>query len=183
MRRNILSIMMAMALAMGVASCELERDHNGDLAGYWHLERIDTLQTGGVKDMSRDRVFWAVQGKLLMVRNTVEPYTGFFFRFDNSGEYLILSNPHSNGGHQTDGAEGDQPITDVKYLAPYGINSWKNISIMTSLPVRGLPFRPTSCGYTSKNYNGYTIGDTSTNESIAYVVYRVRGLYSALLIL
>ena len=175
--------MMAMALAMGVASCELERDHNGDLAGYWHLERIDTSQTGGVKDMSRDRVFWAVQGKLLMVRNTVEPYTGFFFRFDNSGEYLILSNPHSNGGHQTDGAEGDQPITDVKYLAPYGINSWKNISIMTSLPVRGLPFRPTSCGYTSKNYNGYTIGDTSTNESIAYVVYRVRGLYSALLIL
>ena len=49
--------MMAMALAMGVASCELERDHNGDLAGYWHLERVDTLQTGGVKDMSRDRVF------------------------------------------------------------------------------------------------------------------------------
>ena len=40
-----------MALAMGVASCELERDHNGDLAGYWHLERVDTLQTGGVKDM------------------------------------------------------------------------------------------------------------------------------------
>lgn len=123
MRRHILSIMMAMALTMGVASCELERDHNGDLAGYWHLERVDTLQTGGVKDMSRDRVFWAVQGKLLMVRNTVEPYTGFFFRFDNSGDYLILSNPHSNGGHQTDGAEGDQPITDVKYLAPYGINS------------------------------------------------------------
>ena len=34
MRRHILSIMMAMALTMGVASCELERDHNGDLAGF-----------------------------------------------------------------------------------------------------------------------------------------------------
>lgn len=123
MRRHILSIMMAMALAMGVASCELERDHNGDLAGYWHLERVDTLQTGGVKDMSRDRVFWAVQGKLLYLRDADHPDSCYFMRFVHSDGYLALSQPYYYGWHQDTEDGGDHPVTEARWLSRFGINA------------------------------------------------------------
>ncbi len=113
----------AMVIIQALSSCQIEHDSNGDFAGFWHLERIDTIETGGVKDMSNDYIFWAVQGQLIHVRNTQIPYTGYFFRFTNSGETLVLYQPYTNGGHQTGDSQGDLPVTDVSILAPYGINS------------------------------------------------------------
>ena len=73
--------------------------------------------------MSQEYYFWAVQGKLLHVRNTEDPYTGYFFRFRQTADSLVLSQPHSNGGHQSGNDDGDIPITDVKDLRRYGVNS------------------------------------------------------------
>lgn len=123
MRTPIIYSMLAMVgAALLATSCELEHSSNGKLDGFWHLERVDTLQTGGVFDMSQERYFWAVQGKLLHVRNTEDPYTGYFFRFSQTADSLILSQPHSNGGHQSGDDDGDIPITDVKDLRRYGVN-------------------------------------------------------------
>ena len=36
----------------GMTSCEVETSGNGELDGFWHLERIDSLQNGGSKDLT-----------------------------------------------------------------------------------------------------------------------------------
>lgn len=98
-RKYILpAVFAAMAFTQIFCSCQLEHDSNGNFAGFWHLERVDTLLTGGVRDMSGEYIFWAVQGKLIHVRDTQQPFTGYFFRFDNSGETLRLYQPYTNGG-------------------------------------------------------------------------------------
>ena len=43
---------MAAALAAGMQSCEIETSHNGDLDGFWHLTGVDTLATGGKRDLA-----------------------------------------------------------------------------------------------------------------------------------
>ena len=47
------------------SACTIETSDNGDLDGYWHLEQVDTLATGGKLNLSKERVFWGVQHKLI----------------------------------------------------------------------------------------------------------------------
>ena len=47
MKISILCIVPVLLL-MSLTSCEIETSENGDLDGYWHLEQVDTLATGGV---------------------------------------------------------------------------------------------------------------------------------------
>ena len=82
MNKNIASVFVLLMLVLGsvlLNSCEIESSDNGSLDGFWHLESIDTLATGGRSDYSKQRVFWGVQYKLLSVNN----YEGgrFYFRF------------------------------------------------------------------------------------------------------
>ena len=109
--------------AMMLAACDIENSHNGDLDGFWHLERVDTLKTGGVTDLRQKRIFWSVQAKLLLTKDLDNDPSGYIFRFSQEGEELILSQPHTNGGHQSGTDDGDQPVTDVRLIAPYGINN------------------------------------------------------------
>ena len=98
-------------------SCTFETSDNGDLDGYWHLTRVDTLATGGVCEMSERLVFWGVQGHLL---NAVDRRSGdanFLLRFDNNGTSLRLYEPYVN-----DRMVGDIAVDDASLLAPVGIN-------------------------------------------------------------
>ena len=52
-----------------VCSCELETSNNGDLDGMWHLVRVDTLSTSGVKYMEDDKIYWLFQFKLLQLED------------------------------------------------------------------------------------------------------------------
>lgn len=106
-----------------LASCELHTSDNGKLDGFWHLERVDTLATGGQKDLSEQRVFWAIEAKLLNVRDSDHDSRGFYFRFNQTADSLILTDPYDYGGHDDKEGGGDVPVTDVELLAPYGINN------------------------------------------------------------
>ena len=102
-------------------SCEVEGSDNGNLDGFWHLESVDTLATGGRCDYSDQRVFWGVQYKLLSVNN----YKGgnFYFRFRQTSDSLILSSPYENHRHQDAENGGDIPITEINdTLRQCGIN-------------------------------------------------------------
>ena len=102
-------------------SCEVEGSDNGNLDGFWHLESVDTLATGGRCDYCDQRVFWGVQYKLLSVNN----YEGgkFYFRFRQTSDSLILSSPYKNNGHQDVENGGDIPITEINdTLRQCGIN-------------------------------------------------------------
>lgn len=103
---------------IAISSCTLETSDNGKLDGYWHLERIDTIPTGGAKDMTNERIFWAVENKLLQLQGNAGTYT---FHFNNTADSLILLDPYRSYGHEEDSTGGDVKVTDPNELKPYGV--------------------------------------------------------------
>ena len=96
----------------------LETDNSGKLGGFWHLERIDTLATGGRNDLSKEKRFWSVQGSILEVsRREVGILQPFIFRYEHNGNTLSLSDARSN-----DREKGDPAVENVEPLRQYGIN-------------------------------------------------------------
>ena len=107
---------MALAGLMTLASCTFEASDNGALDGYWQLTQTDTLSNGRSADMRESGFFWAVQHRLLEVRNTRQGMLPVFFRFELRDGLLMLSHPVGDLR-----AIGDSTITDVATLRPYGI--------------------------------------------------------------
>ena len=58
-RIKTLGLVAVMASVMG--ACTLETSGNGDLDGFWHLVAVDTVDTGGVLNLSDERLFWSFQ--------------------------------------------------------------------------------------------------------------------------
>lgn len=121
--KKFLSVCAAAFLGLA-ASCEMETSQNGDLDGFWHLEQVDTLSTGGVCDYSGKRIFWGVQHKLISVSDYdgMQSWRGYYFRFAQTGDSLVLNTPYRNLAHQEKG--GDVPVTEVNdSLRRCGFNS------------------------------------------------------------
>lgn len=116
--KAIKSVIIAVLAVSCLASCDLETSDNGDLDGFWHLVRVDTLTTGGVCDMSEKRVFWSVQAKLLNVTDYDKSSRGYVFHFENSGSSLRVFEPYEDNR-----AEGDIKVEDPSVLSPFGINA------------------------------------------------------------
>ncbi len=115
--------------SMLAVSCELETSNNGKLDGFWHLEEIDTIKTGGIYDLSESYLFWSIQGKLLSVseKNFVQKVgmeydhaylPEYLFRFSRPADSLVLSEPILSNR-----MAGDEVVTDPEVLRPYGINA------------------------------------------------------------
>ena len=122
-RRSAVAVMGGIFAAALLGGCSLETSDNGDLDGFWHLERVDTLATGGTYDCSGQRVFWGVELRLINVSNKDRDGRGFYFRFEQTGDSLFLGKAYKNNWHQDNGDDGgDVPVDDVEPLRPYGIN-------------------------------------------------------------
>ena len=104
-----------MALAAMLGSCTLETSDNGKLDGLWQLYSLDSLATRTSADMRSSHVFWAVQCQLLEARNKESQV---LFRFNNTGDSLLLSDPYINNRDLS-----DIKVTDAAILAPLGINN------------------------------------------------------------
>ncbi len=123
-RNIIMAICMAATPLLG--ACTLETSDNGKLDGFWHLVQVDTLATGGIRDMAREKVFWGVQFKLISTQ--MANGESCYFRFKHTGDSLIVNSPYWNHGHESADStstapSGDIPVTDASLLAPFGINS------------------------------------------------------------
>ena len=94
-RKDIYTIIAAWLTAVLSASCEIETSDNGDLDGFWHLERVDTIRTGGRLDLKDEYVFWAVQKDLL----------------------------NACDRHGNDRMNGDPAVDDAGMLRPFGVNA------------------------------------------------------------
>ncbi len=103
------------AVSVALTACEFDFSTNGDLDGFWQMTSIDTIATGGTKDMYGSKIYWGVQKKILEIRKT--PELGIQFNFDHSGSKLSISNPYVN-----DRDSGDIKVTDVSLLQPMGVN-------------------------------------------------------------
>ncbi|MGI6222578.1 MAG: lipocalin-like domain-containing protein [Prevotella sp.] len=115
MRKSIFFFLAFVAVLF--ASCELESPDNGDLDGFWHLTSVDSLQTGGNAEVSKQLIFWSVQGSLLDITQST---TGadYIFRFTYQDNTLSLYDARIN-----DRRKNDSLVTDVTELLPYGITS------------------------------------------------------------
>ena len=122
-------IYLTAAISLVLSSCTIETSDNGDLDGFWHLERVDTLATDNYLDLSRERVFWGVQHKLIscasITPTNMYSFRGYYFRFEQTGDSLILHSPYKNNWHQDHGENGgDIPATVVNdSIRSYGINN------------------------------------------------------------
>ena len=114
-------------LIFGMCPCEMETTDNGDLDGFWHLESVDTLSTGGTCSYKERKVFWGVQHKLIAIRNFAPnaASNGYYVRFNQTGDSLIISSPYANHWHQDYGDDGgDVPVTEINAeLRELGMNN------------------------------------------------------------
>jgi len=130
----ILSFFLATACAATLVSCTLETSSNGNLDGFWHLVSIDTLANGRVGDLSESRVFWGIEGKLINAKNIDTNSEGYYFRFTQTSDSLVLKEPYANYWHEDGTAKGgDIPVTDASVLAPYGINGLEDHFLIEAL--------------------------------------------------
>ena len=122
--RNVFLVLFLFgSLVFSLSSCTLETSNNGHFDGYWHLERVDTLATGGWCDYSKRRIFWGVQFKLLSCNDADVGPRGCYFRFEQTGDSLFLGKAYKNNWHQDNGENGgDIPVDDVEVLRYYGVN-------------------------------------------------------------
>ena len=127
MKRFLLYII---GVGLLLTGCEIETSNNGDLDGYWHLVRVDTLATGGSSDLSGTRVFWGVQMHLIQaIDHDNDPgHYGYLFNFDHNGQTLRLYN-----GHKHERADGDLLVEDIEVLAPLGINAFDDLFTIEKL--------------------------------------------------
>lgn len=109
----------ATALCMALGGCTFESSDNGDLDGFWHMVAVDTLATGQTCDLSEQTVFWAVQHKLLYLRDY--RHSSFITRFQQTADSLRVYDIY-----YYDRTQGDPPVTDQSVLAPYGLDSLDN---------------------------------------------------------
>ena len=114
MRKSVWSVLLAGLLTM--TGCTFETSDNGSLDGYWQLTSVDSLANPSSTDMRESGFYWAVQARLLEVRNVKTSLVRVFFRFERTDGKLILSNPVAS-----ERLEGDSMITDVTQLRPYGL--------------------------------------------------------------
>ncbi len=115
----ILTIGAVMASQM-LTGCTIENIDNGDLDGFWHMESIDTIETGGRLDLSDEVLFWAFQAKLMHTQGSSNE---FYFRFNHSGDSLMLYDAYLDHGHQDKEDGGDIVVEDPTLLKPYGIQT------------------------------------------------------------
>jgi hypothetical protein len=108
-------------------ACEIHEYDNGDLQGFWHLESIDTLHSGGKNDLSQKRLYWTFESKLLELQDKDHHATDLFFLQEHDGDSLYLSKPFT-----TDNLHDDSYVTDSTVFLPYGITtSQEHFSIVS----------------------------------------------------
>lgn len=101
------------------SSCQIESPHNDKLDGYWHIEQIDTIATGGHADLREARVTWSIQAHLLQIRNyDSDERQIYVFHFNSDGQTLQLIDAYFD-----DRTIGDSLITDYSQIQPYGVNT------------------------------------------------------------
>lgn len=127
MKRHI-GIVFAAACTFFLYSCELETSDNGDLDGMWHLVRVDTLSTSGVRQMEQEKIYWLFQFKLLQLDDKSGKLDNLLMRFEHNGDVLKLYDPYIY-----DRTNGDKPLTDTSLLAPFGVNALEESFTVESL--------------------------------------------------
>ncbi len=118
MRKTFLFTIITVIVAVFHACDNVEFSTDGNLYGYWHLVSVDTLGTQQTSDMSRQRIFWSVESRLVGMCDRDGVHPEIICEFERVGDTLVFHNPYYSNRN-----EGDILIDDVQVLAPYGLSS------------------------------------------------------------
>ena len=97
--------------------CDIETSSKGNLYGYWHLCRIDTIGAGEC-DMTQKKAFWAIQANVVEITDREYVFPQVIFSFKQQNDSLLLSNPLLKDRYNQ-----DPKFEDVSQLAFYGIDT------------------------------------------------------------
>lgn len=129
MKQQIIkSLLAALATPFLLASCNVETSDNGPLDGFWHLERVDTLATGGTTDYHKGYVFWGVQKDLIYIKDSSNGSVGaYYLRFNQTHDSLHVTKIYLDHGHEDNPNHeqgGDIPVEAIdNNLRQLGINA------------------------------------------------------------
>ena len=107
------------------ACSNFETSGNGDFDGFWQLEQIDTLATGGIADMHDELIFWAVQHRVIELRCNKMDDNGVwlarlsvFYHFKRSADTLqFLADPYP-----VLDLRPDDPYAELRHGQAYGFS-------------------------------------------------------------
>lgn len=127
MRRNIFLFLFSILSISFLAACSFDTDKvsgDGNLEGFWHLERIEYLSTdaagattvSSVSDLSNQLIFWSFQQKLLELSDKSDETSTVLCRFTANDGNLTIGNVYIPS------YDTDSLSTDVSLLAPFGMD-------------------------------------------------------------
>lgn len=127
MRRNIFLFLFSILSISFLVACSFNTDKvsgDGDLEGFWHLERIEYLSTdaagattvSSVSDLSNQLIFWSFQQKLLELSDKSDEISTVLCRFTANDGNLTIGNVYIPS------YDTDSLSTDVSLLAPFGMD-------------------------------------------------------------
>ena len=125
---TIKSLLATLATTLMLASCNVETSDNGPLDGFWHLEQVDTLATGGPTDYSSGYVFWGVQKDLIYIKDSSNSSVGaYYLRFNQTQDSLHITKIYLDHGHEDNPNHeqgGDIPVEAIDInLRFFGLNA------------------------------------------------------------
>lgn len=125
---TIKSLLATLATTLMLASCNIETSDNGPLDGFWHLEQVDTLATGGTTDYSSGYVFWGVQKDLIYIKDSSNSSVGaYYLRFNQTQDSLHITKIYLDHGHEDNPNHeqgGDIPVEAIdRNLRFFGLNA------------------------------------------------------------
>lgn len=125
---TIKSLLATLATTLLLASCNIETSDNGPLDGFWHLEQVDTLATGGTTDYSSGYVFWGVQKDLIYIKDSSNSSVGaYYLRFNQTQDSLHITKIYLDHGHEDNPNHeqgGDIPVEAIdRNLRFFGLNA------------------------------------------------------------
>ena len=125
---TIKSLLAVLATPLLLVSCNVETSDNGPLDGFWHLERVDTLATGGSTDYHKGYVFWGVQKDLMYIKDSSNGSIGaYYLRFNQTHDSLHVTKIYLDHGHEDNpnhAQGGDIPVEAIdNNLRQLGINA------------------------------------------------------------
>lgn len=129
MKQQIIkSLLAVLATPFLLTSCNVETSDNGPLDGFWHLERVDTLATGGSTDYHKGYVFWGVQKDLMYIKDSSNGSIGaYYLRFNQTQDSLHITKIYLDHGHEDNPnyeQGGDIPVEAIdNNLRQLGINA------------------------------------------------------------
>lgn len=125
---TIKSLLATLATTLMLASCNVEASDNGPLDGFWHLEQVDTLATGGTTNYSSGYVFWGVQKDLIYIKDSSNGSVGaYYLRFNQTQDSLHITKIYLDHGHEDNPNHeqgGDIPVEAIdRNLRFFGLNA------------------------------------------------------------